>query len=90
VLNLWVIESSTGRLRNGDYAIGGDALLVGANPKDQASSIVKVNFASLYQDFPSVVTTLMNGLLRSLGHAVILEQFEESLRIIFKPMIAEN
>jgi hypothetical protein len=68
----------------GEYAIGGDAVLVGTNPKDQATSIVKVNFASMYEDFPSVVTNLMNGLLRSLGHAVILEEFEKSLRNIFK------
>lgn len=70
----------------GDYAIGGDTVLVSANPKDQATTIVKVDFASMHENFPSVVTSLMNGLLRSLGHAVIVEEFEKSLRIIFNPM----
>lgn len=70
----------------GDYAIGGDTVLVSANPKDQAMTIVKVDFASMHENFPSVVTSLMNGLLRSLGHAVIVEEFEKSLRIIFNPM----
>jgi hypothetical protein len=69
----------------GDYAIGGDAVLVSANPKDQATSIVKINFASMCENFTSVVTALMNGLLRSLGHAVIVAEFEKSLQIIFKP-----
>jgi hypothetical protein len=69
-----------------DYAIDGDTVLVSANPKDQATSVIKVNFASMHENFPSVITALMNGLLRSLGHAVILEEFEDSLRVIFNQM----
>ena len=68
----------------GDYAIGPDALVVGSNVRDQANANVRINFASMYGDFPYVVTTLLNELLRSLGHAVVLSEFEQSLRVIFK------
>lgn len=68
----------------GDYAIGPDAVMVGSNVRDEANADVRINFASMYGDFPYVVTTLLNGLLRSLGHAVVLSEFEKSLRIIFK------
>lgn len=68
----------------GDYAIGPDAVMVGSNVRDDASTDVRMNVASMYGDFPYVVTTLMNGLLRSLGHAVVLKEFEKSMRIIFK------
>jgi hypothetical protein len=94
ISNLQLREGSRGQFQGlfdpwkGGHGIEGDAVLVNKTSKDQASSIVKINSASMHENFPYVVTTVMNGLLRSLGHAVIVAEFEKSLRVIFNQMEA--
>jgi hypothetical protein len=68
----------------GSFGIGGDAVLVSANQRSEAKANVRVNFSTRGEDIAHTVTILMNGLLRSLGHAVHVAEFEKTLRIIFR------
>jgi hypothetical protein len=89
VKNLQLLRGSQGQFGGlfkpwkGDYAVGPDAMILGENIRDEASGTMNINPASMNNEFASIITKLMNGLFRSLGHAVIVKEFEESLRNIF-------
>jgi hypothetical protein len=71
------------RPSEGDFAIGPDALIVHAQQRSEAKANVGVNFSTMREELPRTVTALMNGLLRSLGHSVLLAEFEDNMRTIF-------
>ena len=66
----------------GDYAMRPQVLDVDPRPRDRAEGYVSVNFASMRNDLPELVTNLMNLVLRSLGHGVLSDAFREDVRII--------
>jgi len=68
----------------GPYRLREDVLLEYSNPKPISSASVPVNFAKMRDDVPVVVTSLMNELLRSLGHSVVWKEFAENVEIIVK------
>jgi hypothetical protein len=48
-----------------------------------AQAYVPVNFSAMREDVPRTVTSLMNSLLRSLGHSVLLAEFEDNMRVLW-------
>lgn len=67
----------------GDYGLNPEVL--DEHPlRSSASASIAVNFASMRDGVPQVVTTLMNSVLRSLGHGVSWDEFEEAVDIIAK------
>jgi len=69
----------------GDYAMGADVLVVHPQQRGESRAYVPVNSATLLDSIPLIVTSLMNPLLRSLGHGVVWREFEDTVRIIVKP-----
>ncbi len=68
----------------GDYAIGPDAIILNTQQRPGAKGDVRVNFSTMRQDLPRTVTALMNELLRSLGHSVLVAEFEENMHTILR------
>jgi hypothetical protein len=68
----------------GSFAIGGDAVVVSASQRNEGKANVRVNFSARGEDIAHTITILMNGLLRSLGHAVHVAEFEKTLRVILR------
>lgn len=58
------------------------SIVLNPHPQLKASGHIRTNFASVREDVPRIVTTLMNSLLRSLGHGVRKAEFEEGVRAI--------
>ena len=56
----------------------------GVDPQQRPESqaYVAVNSATMVENIPSIVTSIMNLLLRSLGHAVLWAEFEDDVRVI--------
>jgi Putative DNA-binding domain len=66
----------------GDPVMGAEVLDVHVQQRAEANASVSVNFASMRDNIPGLVTTLMNSLLRSLGHGVVSSEFENDVRLI--------
>lgn len=66
----------------GDYALDGNVLFVSPQQRPYSRAYVEINSAVLLDVIPRVVTSLMNPLLRSLGHAVVWDKFEDTVRAI--------
>jgi hypothetical protein len=67
---------------DGDYAISAEVLNVHPQQRAEAEASVSVNFANMRDNIPGLVTTLMNSLLRNLGHGVHWSEFENNVRLI--------
>lgn len=68
----------------GPFRLREDVLLEYPNPKPTSWASAPVNFATMRDDIPLVVTSLMNELLRSLGHSVLWKEFAENVEIIVR------
>src|ERR1700690_800702 len=65
----------------GDYGLNAEVL--DEHPqRPTADGTVAVNFASMRDGIPEIVTSLMNSLLRSLGHGVSWNEFKKDVEII--------
>jgi hypothetical protein len=65
----------------GDHGIRADTLMLNVQ-RPEATAYVRVNFTSMRENLPHTVTSLMNILLRSLGHSVLWAEFEDDMRIL--------
>jgi hypothetical protein len=68
----------------GDFGMNADVLTTTTQRKPGAQAFVTVNFASMREDVPELVTSLFNALLRDLGHAVLWEEFKDTVRKIWE------
>lgn len=68
----------------GAFAIGPESVVVDPEPRQTASGNVTLSFAGMHGDLPRRVTAIMNSLLRSLGHSVVWEKFEDDMRAIIR------
>jgi Schlafen, AlbA_2 len=69
-------------LAGGSYGMNADVLVVHPLQRGESRAYVAVNSATLLDSIPSIVTSVMNPLLRSLGHGVVWGEFEDNVRII--------
>lgn len=51
-----------------------------------AQASVPINFAEMRSEIPEVVTSVMNSLLRALGHGIFEAEFRENVGIIANGM----
>ena len=65
-----------------DYGIRPEALVVHAQQRGRSQAYVPVSSATLLDSIPPIVTSLMNPLLRSLGHGLVWREFEDNVRVI--------
>jgi hypothetical protein len=88
VQNLQIARGASGQFAkkfgpaDGDYAMSAEVLNVHPQQRAEAEASVSVNFANMRDNIPGLVTTLLNSLLRSLGHGVDWSEFENNVRII--------
>src|SRR5260370_109982 len=66
----------------GDYGMGADVLVVHPLQRGESMSYIPVNSATMLDSIPHIVTSVMNPLLRSLGHGVAWREFEDTVRVI--------
>lgn len=66
----------------GDYRLSSKVLTVNQHQRDESKAYVPVNSATILDNIPNIVTSIMNPLLRSLGHGVALREFKENVRTI--------
>jgi len=66
----------------GDFAMRPDVLLVHTQQRPKTRAYIDVNSATMLDSIPLMVTSIMNLLLRSLGHAVLWAEFEDNVRVI--------
>jgi len=64
--------------------IRADAILVSGQPRSSANAEIKVNYFSANTDLARTTTSLLNLLLRSLGHAVNWKELEDSIQLLAK------
>ncbi len=67
----------------GDFAISPSSLKLHAQQNSPSQANVGVNFSRMREEQPRTLTDLMNGLLRSLGHSMLRDEFELDMRKIF-------
>jgi uncharacterized tellurite resistance protein B-like protein len=70
----------------GDFAMRADVLMVHPQQRTESQAYIGVNSATIIDNIPLIVTSLMNPLLRSLGHAVLWAEFEDNVRVIASGM----
>jgi Putative DNA-binding domain len=63
----------------GPHEIKGTVLSLNTWARNRASAHIQLNFASMQNDIPNLVTTLMNTLLRSLGHGIRWTEFRDAV-----------
>ena len=86
--NLQLARGSSGQFiklfgpGEGDYGMRAEVLYVQPQQRAAAHASVPVNFATLRQDIPDLVTTLMNSLIRSLGHGLLWAEFKDNVHAI--------
>jgi hypothetical protein len=68
----------------GDYGMRAEVLEVHPLQRGEAQAYLPVSSATLLDNIPSIVTSIMNPLLRSLGHGVLCEEFEDNVRTIVR------
>lgn len=65
----------------GDYTMRSEVLSV--HPRQRsAQAYLDVNFTSMRDGIPEIVTRLMNPLLRTLGHGMLWAEFMDDVRVI--------
>lgn len=62
--------------------ISSDAILASSRPHPSASARLKLNYFSANTHLVRTTTSLLNSLLRSLGHAAVWERLEEGVRLL--------
>lgn len=70
----------------GDFALSPEVLEAGQRQLVVAQEGVPVNFAEMRSEIPEIVTSVMNSLLRTLGHGVSWAEFREDVGIIANGM----
>jgi len=70
----------------GDFALRPEVLQVGQQQLVVAKAGVPVNFAQMRSEIPEIVTSVMNSLLRSLGHGAFWDEFREDVGVIANGM----
>ncbi|MGH8093791.1 MAG: hypothetical protein ACRD3B_13270, partial [Candidatus Sulfotelmatobacter sp.] len=66
----------------GDFAMRADVLAVHAQQRGESQAYTQLRAGTTPDDIPRIVTSIMNPLLRSLGHAVFWTEFEDNVRQI--------
>jgi len=66
----------------GDYGMGANVLVVHPLQRGESQAYISVNSATLLDSIPHIVTSVMNPLLRSLGHGLVWGEFEDNVRVI--------
>jgi hypothetical protein len=59
-----------------------DAILVSGRPRVRADAEIKLTYFTATEDLPRLTTSLLNLLVRSLGHAAIWGPLEDSVRLL--------
>lgn len=72
----------------GDYGLRSEVLHV-HQQRPNSQAYVRLNAATMIDTLPRIVTSLMNPLLRGLGHAVMWDEFEDDLRVILPRAISQ-
>jgi hypothetical protein len=72
-------ESTSRSLRE---TIQRDAVLVSGRPREQGRTEIKLTYFTATDDIPRLATSLLNSLLRSLGHAAVWEPLQQSIRLL--------
>jgi hypothetical protein len=70
----------------GEFALRPEILDVGQQQIVDAQAGVPVDFAEMRSEIPEIVTSVMNSLLRTLGHGVSWAEFSEDVAIVAKGM----
>jgi hypothetical protein len=92
VENLPVIRGSSGQFltlfnpAGGSFAIRGETLNLTAHSRQEAQAFDLVNFSGMRANLSITVTSIMNVLLRSLGHNLFWAEFEDNIRTILSGM----
>jgi Putative DNA-binding domain len=68
----------------GEFGMNADVLASTTQRNPAAHAFINVNFANMRDDVPELVTSLFNALLRDLGHAVLWEEFKDTVRKIWE------
>jgi hypothetical protein len=66
----------------GDYGMGAEVLEVHALQRSEAQAYLSVSSATILDSIPCIVASVMNPLLRTLGHGVVWDKFEENVSVI--------
>jgi hypothetical protein len=66
----------------GDFGLRSEVMLASATQRLAAVTSVPVNFASMRDDIPRLVTALMNPMMRDLGYALLTKEFEENIGVV--------
>ena len=66
----------------GGGAIPPDAIIVSGRPAEGAQAEIKLTYFTATERLPRLATSLLNSLLRSLGHAVVWGPLEEGVRLL--------
>jgi hypothetical protein len=88
VSDLHLVRGSAGQFLGqfgpirGDLGIRAETLVAGEQQRSSAQAYVAVNFAAMRDGLPRTVTSAMNTLLRSLGHSVVWDEFEDNMRVL--------
>jgi hypothetical protein len=67
----------------GEHKLHSTAVNQHPYPRQAATGHVRVNFTTMRENIPALVTGLMSSLLRSMGHGVRRAEFEESVSHIW-------
>jgi hypothetical protein len=70
----------------GDFALRPEVLDLGQQQIVDAQAGVPVNFAEMRSEIPEIVTSVINSLLRTLGHGVFWANFKDDAGIIANGM----
>jgi len=66
----------------GDFGMRSDVLIAHPQQRTESTAYVYINASTMREHLPAIVTSLMNPLFRSLGHAVLWAEFKENVRVI--------
>lgn len=66
----------------GNYGMRAEILQAYPQQRNESKAYAPINSATVLDNIPRIVTSLMNPLLRTLGHAVHWDEFEENVRLI--------
>jgi len=68
----------------GDFAIRGETVALHPEQRESAHAGLALTMPEMRDGLPHTVTMLMNSLLRTLGHTVLLDEFEDDIRTIVR------
>lgn len=88
IQNLPVFRGSVGQFltlfnpAGGDFGMGAETVNVHTQQREEAKAYLEVTFSTMRERVPLIATSLMNLLLRSLGHNVFWTEFEDNVRTL--------